>query len=110
MVYFFFFSAWAIIFLGFQLYQVNPSKTILNWNTCRLIKNFYDLSKILPIKVDRIVFLDRALQKFLKMRQTTWYEEVKDVFLKQRAFSFCHSKISKFYFTLDKPRYTICGI
>ena len=44
MVYFFFFSAWAIIFLDFQLYQVNPSQTILNCNTCRLINNFYDLS------------------------------------------------------------------
>ena len=44
MVYFFFFSAWAIIFLDFQLYQVNPSQTILNCNTCPLINNFYDLS------------------------------------------------------------------
>ena len=44
MVYFFFFSAWAIIILDFQLYQVNPSQTILNCNTCPLINNFYDLS------------------------------------------------------------------
>ena len=41
---FFFISAWEIIFLDFQLYQVNPSQTILNCNTCPLINNFYDLS------------------------------------------------------------------